>query len=105
KDNGVTMVLRESVHTLGTVGGTPPYTTAVDQPTTAGLPIAIQNKCVAPVSGAPAPCLVAHGDPTNSAMIVRFETTNPSFHMPAIATKVMDQTGDMVLKAWITNIP
>src|SRR5205823_4887334 len=51
KDNMVTMVLRETVGTLGSVDTTPPYLTAVGQPTTTGLPVAIQNLCTAPISG------------------------------------------------------
>ena len=108
-DNGVTMVLRETVGTLGSVAVTNPYMTAVSQPITTGLPMAVTNRCT-PANGmtdagTPVPCLVARGYPDDSAMIVRFETTNPAFHMPALASKVMDPTGDATLRAWITAIP
>jgi len=54
--NGITMVLRESVATLGSVGETPPYMTAVGQTAKTGVPGG-QTTIVVP------------GDPTMSSMI------------------------------------
>lgn len=96
-DNGVTMVLRESVATLGSVAETPPYMTAVGVAAKLGPPPL--SPCV------PNGNLAAPGDPDHSLMICRFETTNPSFHMPQLGSEMMDPTGDQVLRDWISNIP
>jgi len=50
--------------------------------------------------------LVAANQPDQSAMIVRYESTNPAEHMPVmfIGAEIMDPTGRATLRTWITNI-
>jgi len=83
------MQLRLTVGTLGSLATTPVYTTAVDQTSTLSAPAKI----------------IAKGDPTNSVMMIRFESTNPTLHMPALGSEMRDPTGDSTLTTWITNIP
>ncbi len=90
-DNGVRMVLRENVATLGTIDMTPPYMTAVNAIATTGVPGG-QTMIVVP------------GDTAMSAMIYRFETTNTSYHMPQLGSEMMDPTGDTILTDWISHI-
>ncbi|MCE9572097.1 MAG: hypothetical protein K8W52_02960 [Deltaproteobacteria bacterium] len=89
----VPQVLRLSTapSALATLEATPTYMTTVN---------------VAPTqSSVSAPAIVNAGDPDHSAMIIRFESTNPAIHMPAIATEVLDTTADATLRDWITHIP
>jgi len=90
-DIGVVMQLGETVGTLGSLATTTVYTTAVDQNGT--LPQMGITK------------LVAKGQPDQSLMIFRYETTNPALHMPLIGTEIMDVMGQTILRDWITNIP
>ncbi|HUS28427.1 MAG TPA: hypothetical protein VMZ53_07960 [Kofleriaceae bacterium] len=85
------MELRLTVATLGALSTTPAYTTAVN--------------CNTNVGGTTATKIIVAGQPSMSAMIERFESTNPTVHMPQKGSEVMDPTGDTTLKTWITNIP
>jgi hypothetical protein len=86
-----TMQLRLTTGSLSSLATTPVYMTAVDQNTS--------------VSGTTNTKIITKGDPSMSAMIERFESTNTTLHMPALGSEVMDTTGDTTLKTWITNIP
>ena len=101
-NNGVHMVLREEVGKLASLDQTTVYTTAVGQP--ADQPVGtIATDCLA--GSAAAECIVDKGKPDDSALIFRFESTNPAIHMPQVATKVEDMAADSTLRAWITSIP
>jgi hypothetical protein len=90
-DNGVLMQLRLTVGTLGSVGATLPYTTAVGiDGTTSGID-GIKK-------------LITPGVPAQSQMFLRFESTNPAVRMPAVGTEVMDPVGQTTLRNWIMNI-
>jgi hypothetical protein len=90
--NGVTMVLRLDIGTLGSVATTPAYTTAVNQNATV-------NCCP------PKTKIIVPTDPTMSIMIERFESTNPAIWMPQLGHKTMDPAGDAILTSWITHLP
>lgn len=85
------MELRLTVGTLGAVSTTPAYQTAVSH--AAKLPVGGRTVIVEP------------GMPDASSLIYRFESTNPSEHMPALGTEVLDTEGQTKLRDWITNIP
>jgi hypothetical protein len=87
----ITMVLRLSVGTLGSVATTGPYMTAVNQD--AQLPQMGLTKIIAPQ------------DPDHSLMVDRFESSNPAIRMPPVAVEMYDPTGDSALRTWITNLP
>ena len=99
-NNGITMQLRLTVADLATVDATPTYTTAV------GIS--------GPIDRASSTCcfsdtkLIVRTDPDHSIMIDRFEAlTNGAGvfnHMPALGSKVMDPTGDTLLRNWITTL-
>ncbi|HUJ61988.1 MAG TPA: hypothetical protein VLX92_25960 [Kofleriaceae bacterium] len=86
----VAMFLRLDVGTLGSTATTPTYMTAIDA--TAAYPIDGLTTIVVP------------GQPAMSLLIDRFETTNPANHMPKIASKMTDPTGDATLQAWVTGL-
>src|SRR5690606_3572856 len=65
--NQTQMVLRLTTTTLGSLAETPTYTTAVD--VTSPLVVDGRTKIVAP------------GEPDESIMMFRFESTNPSLRM------------------------
>ncbi|HEY5923361.1 MAG TPA: hypothetical protein VIV11_16895 [Kofleriaceae bacterium] len=93
-DNGVLMQLRLTTGTLGSLAATTVYTTAVGvNATTTCCDGNIVTKLVEPTQ------------PDQSAVTVRFESTNPAQRMPAVGTEVMDPTGRTTLRTWITNIP
>jgi hypothetical protein len=83
------MQLRLDVGMLGTVADTPTYTTAVD----------ITGNMIGGFSK-----IVAKGEPDQSIMIYRFESTNPTEHMPALGSEVIDDSARMALRTWITNL-
>ncbi len=83
------MQLRLTVDKLGTAAQTPTYTTAVN---VGGNMIGGLSKIVAP------------GMPDKSIMIYRFESTNPTEHMPALGSEKIDDTAQATLRAWITNL-
>jgi hypothetical protein len=85
------MELRLTVGTLGQLSTTPAYMTAVN--------------CNTNVSGTTATKIIVAGQPDNSAMIERFESTNMSLHMPQKGSEITDPTGQTTLRTWITNIP
>jgi hypothetical protein len=85
------MQLRLTTSSLGSLATTPVYMTAVDQNTMVG--------------GTTNTKIITKGDPTMSAMIERFESTNMSLHMPALGSEVIDTTAATTLRTWITNIP
>ena len=87
--NNTQMVLRLTVGSLGALNTTAPYTTAVN---VNGNAIGGRTKIVAP------------NMPDQSIMIYRFESTNPAEKMPALGSEVMDASGDMILRNWITNL-
>lgn len=83
------MQLRLNVGTLGTVAQTPTYTTAVD---VLGNAIGGRTK------------IVVKGQPDQSILIYRFESTNMTEHMPALGSEVIDDTAKTALRTWITNL-
>jgi hypothetical protein len=83
------MQLRLNVGSLGTVDATPTYTTAVD----------VTGNMIGGFSK-----IVAKGEPDQSIMIYRFESTNTTEHMPALGSEVIDDTARMALRTWITNL-
>lgn len=90
-NNQTQMELRLTVGTLGALSTTPVYQTAVSH--SAQLPVEGRTVIVEP------------GMPDASSLMFRFESTNPSYHMPALGSEVMDPAGQMTLRDWITNIP
>jgi hypothetical protein len=91
-DNGVLMQLRLTVGTLGSVGATLPYTTAVGiDGTTSGI------------NGVKK--LVTAGMPNLSQIVLRFESTNVALKMPIVGTEMIDTTAQAALRDWITNLP
>jgi hypothetical protein len=83
------MQLRLSVGTLGTVGATPAYTTTVD----------VNGNMIGGLSK-----IVAKGQPDQSIMVYRFESTNTTEHMPALGSEIIDDTAKTALRTWITNL-
>jgi hypothetical protein len=84
------MELRVTVGTCGSLSTIPVYATAVGKNTQIGGTTATQ--------------IIVAGQPDNSAMIERFESTNMSLRMPQKGTEMMDPTGDTALRTWIMNI-
>ena len=82
------MNLRLVVGALSTLQATPPYTTAVN---VNGNEIAGRMKIIAP------------GQPDQSIMTYRFESTNPAEKMPPLGTEMLDSPADTTLRTWITN--
>jgi hypothetical protein len=90
QNNGIMMVLRLNVGTLGDVSMTPPFQTAVNID---GKPLDGFTKIIQP------------GDTTHSLMIYRFESPNPAIHMPALGSEMTDPMGDTILTTWINSLP
>lgn len=82
--------LRLTVGTLATVEGAPAYLTTVDKD---GMLVDGATKIVVP------------GQPDQSILIKRFETTNIATRMPKLGTEIMDTTGQTTLRTWISNLP
>ena len=95
-NNGILMQLRMTVATLGSVTTTPAYTTAVDQDRSSATCCFSDTK------------IIVSGMPDHSIMIDRFEAlTNGAGmfnRMPALGSKVMDPTGDTLLRNWIMTL-
>jgi hypothetical protein len=83
------MVLRLPVGPFATVASTPAYQTTVN---VTGMAQGNLTKIVVP------------GQPNQSILFYRFESTNPSVHMPLIGSEIMDPTGRTILRDWIANI-
>jgi hypothetical protein len=85
------MSFRLEVATLDDTANTPTYLSAVNQTTN----MIVNGHTI----------IVDPGMPDMSVMIDRFEATpGTPEHMPALATKVTDPTGDATLRAWITGL-
>ena len=89
--NGIPMLLRMTVGSLGSVATTPAYMTAVGQDGT--QPQMGETKIVVP------------GQPDQSLMILRFESSNPALQMPPVAVEHFDPDGSATLRTWIANLP
>jgi hypothetical protein len=74
---------------LATPASTNAYTTAVG---VAGAPVDGLTTIVVP------------GQPDQSIMIDRMNSTNPARHMPILGSVVVDPDGQTVLRAWITGL-
>jgi hypothetical protein len=85
------VTFRLTVGTLGTLAGTPTYTTAVNV-TTANT-----------VNGHDT--IVKPGQPDQSVLIDRFESGAANLKMPQIGTELVDMDAQTVLRTWITDIP
>ncbi|HEX4451335.1 MAG TPA: hypothetical protein VH143_10720 [Kofleriaceae bacterium] len=86
-----TVSFRLEVATLGDTAMTPTYLSAVNQMT--NMVVDGHNLVVDP------------GMPGMSVLIDRFEAMpGTPLHMPALATKVTDPTGDATLTSWITGL-
>jgi hypothetical protein len=48
--------------------------------------------------------IVAKGQPDQSIMVYRFESTNTTEHMPALGSEIIDDTAKTALRTWITNL-
>lgn len=68
---------------------TPTYMTTLNKN---GNPIANRTTIVVP------------GNPDNSIMIYRFESTNTTEHMPALGSELIDDDGRKALRDWITTV-
>ena len=82
--------LRLAVGSLGTVQATPAYTTTVN---VTGMTVDTLTTLVIP------------GDPDQSILTHRFESTNTSVRMPLLGTEIIDPTGTTILRDWVTNLP
>jgi hypothetical protein len=83
------MRLRLTVATLGSLASTPTYMTTVNAD---GMVVDALSKIVVP------------GQPDQSILTHRFESTNPANHMPKIGTEIIDETGRTILRDWVTHI-
>ena len=91
QSEGITMELRLTVGSLGSLATTPVYQTAVDHDAT--LPIDGLTK------------RIVSGDPAHSILIDRFDSLpTASIHMPFRGSEVIDATAQAMLHDWITNL-
>jgi len=90
-NNGIHMVLRLDVASLGSLATVPVYQTAVNLDAT--QPVDGLTKIIQP------------SDPSHSTMYDRFNSTNPAIHMPAAGSEMTDPTGDSTLSTWISAMP
>ncbi|MBS1122399.1 MAG: hypothetical protein H6Q90_4627 [Deltaproteobacteria bacterium] len=80
---------------LATVATTPSFVSMVDQ--TAAVPFNDEN-------GVLRDKIIISGDPDNSGLIVRMNTSIGIRHMPKLGSEVVDPDGQTALRAWITGL-